>query len=46
MQDESAQEVKSLRVEVTALQETLEELRSVMKADKAKVIDMPNRRAN
>jgi hypothetical protein len=43
-----AEEVKSLRIEVTALEETIEQLRSIIKSEKAKVIDLPNplRRAN
>ena len=46
--DALAEEVKSLRLEITQLQETLEELRKLMKAEGAKVIDLPNplRRAN
>jgi hypothetical protein len=46
VQGNAAQEVKSLRLEVTALQETLEESRSITKADGAKVIDLPSRKAN
>jgi hypothetical protein len=43
-----ADEVKALRIEVTQLKETIAELRSVIKSEKAKVIDLPNpmRRAN
>ena len=45
--DHLADEVKGLRVEVTALEETVEQLRSIINAEKAKVIDLPNlRRAN
>ena len=39
----SHQEVKALRIEVTALQETLEELRAPNLSEKARVIDMPRR---
>ena len=50
--EDIAEEVKALRVEITTLQATLdqsfEQLRSMVRADKAKVIDLPNplRRAN
>jgi predicted nucleic acid-binding Zn-ribbon protein len=37
-----AEEARSLRIEVTALQETVEQLRSIIKSEKAKVIDLPN----
>jgi hypothetical protein len=46
MRNDFGDQVKALRIEVKALQEMREELRSVMKADKARVIDLPNRRAN
>jgi nitrate/nitrite-specific signal transduction histidine kinase len=45
MKDSLAQEVKALRIEITALQETMEELRALNHSEKARVIDMP-RRAN
>ena len=43
-----AEEVKSLRIEITALQAVIDELRAVIRAESAKVIDLPNpmRRAN
>ncbi|WP_027528045.1 hypothetical protein [Bradyrhizobium sp. Ec3.3] len=46
--DHLAGEVKSLRIECTQLQETITELRSIIKSEKAKVIDLPNllRKAN
>ena len=46
--DHLADEVKALGIEVTQLQETIEQLRSIIKSEKAKVIDLPNpmRRAN
>jgi uncharacterized protein YlxW (UPF0749 family) len=37
-----AEEARSLRIEVTALQDTVEQLRSIIKSEKAKVIDLPN----
>jgi hypothetical protein len=43
--DHLADEVKALRIEVTQLQETIAELRSVIRSERAKVIDLPNPRA-
>ena len=46
--DALADEVKALRLEITTLQETMNELKAVVRAENAKVIDLPNpiRRAN
>jgi hypothetical protein len=43
-----AEEVRSLRIEITALQAVIDELRAVIRAESTKVIDLPNpmRRAN
>jgi hypothetical protein len=46
MQDRLVEETKALRLEVTALQETADELRAVIKSERAKIIEMPSRRAN
>jgi hypothetical protein len=45
MIDKLEDEIKGLRLEVTTLTETMDELRRLMKADGAKIIDMP-RKAN
>jgi hypothetical protein len=41
-----AEQIKSLRLEVTALEETLTELKSINSSERAKIIDMPHRKAN
>jgi hypothetical protein len=43
-----ADEVKALRLEATALAETVDELRAILRAENAKVVNLPNplRRAN
>jgi hypothetical protein len=48
MEGQLAEEVRSLRIEITALQAVIDELRAVILAESAKVIDLPNlmRRAN
>jgi hypothetical protein len=48
MRNNLADQIKELRLEVTALEGTLEELRRCLRSQDAKVIDLPNpmRRAN